>query len=1226
MPRFNSLKHDLSETRHVLRQRFARNLPASDSKMPKIQPSGAVSDESALKLLLELNIQFENEEANACAFYNKLRSEYPEAPCFDDLSTLGWIRLSWGRLHAAYDNEALRHTNKDTKEAVGRLLSQRHKRSLKVESDVVQDPSLADVLAVMKDTPDDFHFIKCSSPEWVNARLWERAPDCGSTANRLRFWVDRVNLLGNLESFSAWNPNNRDVFYQAAFEVLTSDSGFLSWENSRNRLIARAILKSTRKDSDSDFSGLHHPKLRNTHSEPNSKENQTIGVDISIKRVCLDSSEIDSRLPAVPTTIIDRYEWLDTRQRWGGLHDEYDACSDFFLITKVLLHDVEDADYSAYPHPVSQKLFDLAVERPELLEFITLMIQQTPILMADLLLDPRLSTLACVLIVTWSTGSGVSDRDLQERDYKSSKLVAFTDAISISCHFAEKGSLAKKDLASFLSWLHREAERRFLEGREPLVSDQMLGIVRAELARLSADCLIAVYNAFAPSTSETKLGKYSFAAALDVVSIGMIADHIAPEMLVTFYIKSIREGDISLSTAELTSMNARTLVQLARRCNKECTNDFLYPLNVADALAEGSKNNENPFTLEFRISRSIREHIRTLCRAVSAWEDSPPPELLDALVKTIYCGALSHPQKNRVDALSARHETSPFGNPNSRPLAADLGEALTALLDNDRERLLTAILETDEPLILAQLISTAPPLIQDLIRRRISALTPDKAGETFGITETWARIEALLSIGDEKTLASYIEREKVRIERLGPEPTLTSAYLQMNLRLHLLREEFDEIAKMDLPEGLNQREESNAQDTIIFYKAVAEIQKPDGDLNAAEKSFFQLHRKRPDITSYGLNLLAVRVSLLLTKNLFGQLRGKDAKSARVALNDAESAMRCWPHIGDDDLARHNCNRALLFLAIGHPEIAHMLLDEIDSLKQNDRVIAYTAVALARMGRNTEALNSLEQATKLSRKTDLLKSAEAQILRGVPFVQRVEATITDDSIQRIRDALADLKNMDPIWQAKILSVSSNAFEDLVIGQVRAATASIVELVPMMKFTLIDSCEDDITAIVRELLTARLNRFINWYVSDQSKGGFSEIENPGERDLVIKKDSSVLTVIEAVISKGTNKTDLSKHFRKLFSYSTCRLFFHLTYSYSPEPGKVMEILKAIARDEAPKGFQFQNLEDIPIPGSGPPEFRATYSSQMGNVKVVFLLLDLQQQDQRDARKAPLRTPKK
>jgi hypothetical protein len=131
----------------------------------------------------------------------------------------------------------------------------------------------------------------------------------------------------------------------------------------------------------------------------------------------------------------------------------------------------------------------------------------------------------------------------------------------------------------------------------------------------------------------------------------------------------------------------------------------------------------------------------------------------------------------------------------------------------------------------------------------------------------------------------------------------------------------------------------------------------------------------------------------------------------------------------------------------------------------------------------------------------------------------------------------------------VSIGDDPFANFVVEQVRGAAASIVSLVPMMEVIKLDGCEDDLTAVIRELLLSRLD-FLRWSGPDQSKGGVTPRGNPGERDLMIMRGSTILAVIEAVICcdpihRQSVQGNLRKHFRKLLAYGTCRLFLHLTY---------------------------------------------------------------------------------
>jgi hypothetical protein len=272
-----------------------------------------------------------------------------------------------------------------------------------------------------------------------------------------------------------------------------------------------------------------------------------------------------------------------------------------------------------------------------------------------------------------------------------------------------------------------------------------------------------------------------------------------------------------------------------------------------------------------------------------------------------------------------------------------------------------------------------------------------------------------------------------------------------------------------------------------------------------------------------------------------------------------------------------------------------------------------------MGGVAEAMAMLDQAEQVLGGTGVLHSARAHIKSGKAFLAIANVSAEDNPVPRIKIAFFDLQQMDHMRQAEVLYSPPEPFDNFVIEHVRAAAGSVTSLVPMMKTVKIDSCEDDLSALIRELLASRF-QFLGWSVPDQSKGGFTAKGNPGERDLLLQKDNATLAVIEAVVCKeSVTKQDLTSHFQKLLGYSTCRLFFHLTYAYSKNPSSILEHLRKTAEKDAPPGFKYLRREEIPLTDSRPTGFIARYAGDAYEVKVVFLLLDMGQHPQKRLRKS-------
>lgn len=531
-------------------------------------------------------------------------------------------------------------------------------------------------------------------------------------------------------------------------------------------------------------------------------------------------------------------------------------------------------------------------------------------------------------------------------------------------------------------------------------------------------------------------------------------------------------------------------------------------MDIKTRLAAAVAADENPYTVADAIARSIRAHIRILSRAAVGWKETVPDDLVDALTAAVRAGALKHEEKGRIAAFSARYETDPFRGPLDRPIAADLGAVLSALADDHRERLLAAILETDEPMVLAQLLSFAPHAARRRIEQRIADLTPSETGEVLSLTEAQARVEVLLSAGLADAAARFMEAEQ-NLKTLGTVPGRVMTRLRGTLRLQLLRRDWTAIANTQPPSDLSHAEQSSAVETITFYKALAAVTNPNGDRQVAEQMFAQLQQRRPDVVAYAINLFAARISLLLGGDLFRQLHGAVLVRGCQVLVEAEQMMLHVPAVSDSDAEIFICNKALLLLALGQPEEANELLTSLHVTRLRDNAAAYTAVAVARMGRVPEAMAILDQAEQALGGTDLLHAARAHIKSGKPFAAYASISSENDPLPRVKAALSDLLRMDPIRQAEVLEPSPEPFDTFVVRHVRSATASVTSLVPMMRAVDFTSREDDLTALVRELLIARF-QFLGWSVPDQSKGGFTAKENPGERDLLLQKDSTTREV--------------------------------------------------------------------------------------------------------------------
>ena len=1172
MSRFPSLEHVPSETRRLLRDRLVRHLPYSDVQSLGPTKSIDLPDESLLSLLQHLTVRCPSEISAASAAHARGRESGSTEPALSELIDAGWLTVVWGRVDVPSElTRTIRARHAAGMPSLTRLLDGYHERTYELTTPPHQNSELASVTTAIQRGEMLPHELGCRTPMWVAARLWDRTiSDTPDRLAALRVWVDRWRELW-FPAFvprSVWNEEDADAFRKAALATLESTDNLPEWEVWRAQLERQCALLAGAANS-----------------------------------------RTDRWLPPLPATLLDRARWLEDPSvaHALGLSAQY---ADLSALVSVLLSDVQVDDNSPAPHPLAQRIFALAVDRPDLLHILLLQLRSRPTLLADLLLYPRTSALASWLIARWSAPSSAYDRDLADQDNANSKMTAFTDAVSVMGFFLDQGSLAPPEAASLLRSIHQIEANQPRQGQ--VLSVPLLSVLRDKFKTHNNAVHLRMFSALSEDIRLRGLDSLTFGAILDVLTFGDF-DHDADlNSLVGIYIGSITCHHQLRSADRVTTAGAAALFKLAMRAPQELRDEFLRLFHGTAPPSDGFSAAE--LTREYRTAYSLRLHIRVLCRAVVGLGRSATDELVGALSDAVRVGALQHREKGRVSAFAPHYESGLLHSSTTAPIAADIGSALHAVCGSQRDRLLGAILETDEPLVLAQLVRMGPVATRPRIEARINGLTPDTAGSIFSLTEAQARVDGLLSSGLNEAANRFLAAEEA-LHTAGIVPGRDLLHLQSTLRLRLLQSDWSAIEQTTLPEQLGTNEKQNGIDTLAFYRALAALKNPQGDREAAEATLAALHRRHRHVASYALNLFAIRIVLLLGDSPFAQLQGLELERGRALLENATEAMQSVGHIDDDVRCGFLFNRALLLLAVGDTSRAQEVLTSISEHKPSERRAAYLAIAQSRLGRSHEAVAMLDRAIEEFGRGELLSSARTHVLTDESVHVWPSTIWADDAAPKIRNALVDFKRLHPSRQAFVLSPLSGSIDELMLELVRSAASSVTALVPMMTVIALDDCEDDVTSLLKELLVAAV-RFLEWSVSDQSRGGFTGGPRAGERDLVLTRGSTTMAVVEAVVfGRKTAWDDVRAHFLKLFGYSTCFSFFLLIYAYRPDLAATLERLKQMARDDAPMGFGFSEVRDLQYVDAGPTGFIAYFDAELGRVSMSFLLLDMRQMAQRE-----------
>lgn len=261
--------------------------------------------------------------------------------------------------------------------------------------------------------------------------------------------------------------------------------------------------------------------------------------------------------------------------------------------------------------------------------------------------------------------------------------------------------------------------------------------------------------------------------------------------------------------------------------------------------------------------------------------------------------------------------------------------------------------------------------------------------------------------------------------------------------------------------------------------------------------------------------------------------------------------------------------------------------------------------MARLGSRPEAITALTEVQRAFGRTEFLAAVRENIDTHRPYSNVPNLAAESNPIPGLRHAFEALARLGHDEQAQVLQ-ERGRIDLYLLEQVRGACASLVAVAPMMENLGMLRLEDNISGLLKQLLLSRL-LVPQWAVQDQPRGGRAPSGGVGERDIVISKGTAELAVIEALVVRSVDTTNLTLHFEKLFAYGSCRFFFHVTYSRGGNCARIASFLKETCA-KPPSGISYQDVEDLPDHDSSPIGFNAFYTIDSREVVVTFLVLDM------------------
>jgi hypothetical protein len=1088
--RFPGLAFDRSGTRRILRHVFANLLATPQTHSVKSPSDVAVGDELLLKLLESVDFVRIGTLTNAKAEYEQ-RME-AGAPAFDDLKSQGWIEVV--REQIVIPVEYLRSFQQAHPSLAGAYeWLQKNQYAIHYSARKPVDSEIARIIESLNNGQLSLDQVRSPRPDWVAARRWEQLCSELPPNAALARWLEEWKLL-RWPTFipqRTWSADALDQFRSAVFALIEAEP-LAGWDEIHEQVAAYMAHQ------------------------------QNASVEIARKN-----------LRAVPSTLVEQYIWSITY----GLERYFLAriwpLEALTALISLLIRDIQDTGNSPAPHPLWARLYPLIAQKPELIFPFGLQASVRSLPIADMLLLGSSTVLTCLLLWQWSLpGDALAGNELKESSERL-KEEAFLNAAEVLRYLVDNNEVKVTEVAALIRTIFGNGIAQTGSSEES--SERMRQTLVQTLSELGRPKLISILDVAA----QTGLGGPAdgmFTGLLSLVDASGDVNGISGAPFVTAYCNALATGDFQLSARQMDKGQSVSLYNLARQAGTSPISNLFDPLSLASRFATVSADANSVEAMQTldSIKRSIRVHVRVLCRIVAGLNTEVPQDLLAALISAVRSGSANRADRKQADAFAAGFDAERPGKDRDRPISADLGEALTALGDEHRRRLLAAILMMEEPATLARLLSYVPSVLHTAIRDRIKVLTPGYSSNLLMLTEEQTRIEHLLNAGVTEIAALFLDEEN-KLETLGKVPGRSLQRLRFRLRLLLQTERWNELDNLHVPDDISESDKTAAQDALEFYRGLSLLaRRLPGQ---AIEIFQRLHVRHQEIPAYFTNLHAAKTLALVIDNNFGFLDSDQREQARELIADGRRQVNSLRNLAETDRAPILLNSALLSLAIRRPKQALDLLSAIKTERPSETVYAYKALALHRLGNPGAALATLQDAENRLGKTQLVEAVANQINIGTPFFGPISSSMDEDPVRWIRRANEKLLALDAVDQARALSPADATIGDFLLRHLREASAGVTQLRPMMRKLGLDSSEDDVTAVLQGILNARL-RLVSWALGDQSKGGWTAEGNPGERDLVVTRDTAILSVIEAIMVRNPTthqavRNDLTLHFKKLFA---------------------------------------------------------------------------------------------
>ncbi|KWB20845.1 hypothetical protein WL32_17095 [Burkholderia cepacia] len=1188
------------KVRHELRQMFERWLPRSRHPRLTLGSDEVIDELSLLDLCRHYRLEYPGGAEDVAKSWDASEQRIADGgPTFDDLARFGWVFFDGGRwIMQSPPLGMLSHINYPSPSAEI-FLTGLGKARLVAKTDEPPPGTQALAARILAEDWLDRH-IPTRDPDWLASRMWAQL--CpkpqplaeGNSGNASQAATPIASEAGGPSAFRPAEAGDVDrafLEWSAWCDVLGAASRWdPGWGAAEMQYCRQAAHRA-----------LDRQALWGAWDDDAARYADVLEKTFAIPRDQLRYAGTPRKAP--PRTLVSRADWLKRPEVEHLMMERFGASTVSFAFG-LLCSELEKTDIGPNITTTAATVISFATDHPMAFQQLLFRVDAMPALLVDMLIHPRTACLAAKLSIEWRPPFGRdSDRNVSRE--AQTKGFAVQDALSLLAYHLDQGTLDLEECASLVTWCYVDgahskgpvADSRRSSGRQLL---RMAGGKKEELQSAVLQHLVD------QASYEDNVPRARFAGVLDGLGCLSNSPRAVAYPIVALYSKFAR--DLHLEWTDASHLPAELAARLVATALAQAASErdgLLVPFDSAKLLRE-TADDERPALLA-SIARTLREHVRLLARAVAGWPDGTVPrELCDAFHALISRSVIEHAEKGRVGALTDRYSLSRFffareeGSP-----AQDLATAWRRLDDSRQKAMLQALAQSDDPVLLAELCQHLPAAAKPGIQARLRQLKPGEASTPWTWPELQHRVASLLVAGEYALAREHLNEAQQDLDRAPPQFRL--GLFGLGLQLLLKEKNWTALDGAVVPPTLDVATMRQAQDQLDFFRATSQLLRPNGNLKDARVVLQRLAARPGAASAYKENVFAIAIQQLLGPTLH-PLTGPNKVAGEDLLAEINAAVA-----SDENLAGSNllANRALLLLALQRPKEAFESVAARRQEIRNPDLELVAVLAKFEMGPRSDAMAILDAAITEFGTDDRLIALKNDLQAGDALPSVASASVAVDPISSIRAALQQLTELPPSQVGDVLGPPGRGVRGYLVRQVSRAVAALQHMAAMLRDRKNPEdearLENDLNTAVREVLGASL-AVVKWDVSDQSLGGATSNGNPGERDAVIRVSGQEISIYEALVCSGLDRTYTKSHFDKLFSYGVCDIYFHVTYSYAKELKPLLDYVRHMLEHEAPPGLTYLDCELMEPPDFETSGYSATYRAGHREVAVVFLVADL------------------